>query len=358
MTSRTAPPSVEPPVTLSMVGEQVRQRVDRLLAEEEARWTAVDTDLAAPLRALRDFVNGGGKRLRPTFCYWSFVGAGGDADDPRVLDAGGALELLHTFAIVHDDVMDGSDQRRNAPTIHRQFIDEHEDSSWRGESRRFGEGAAILVGDLATTYGDMLVRTLPPQAHSVFDELRIELCAGQFLDLAGSVHGPRDAERAARIARYKSAKYTVERPLHFGAAVVGRLDELGPGLSAAGLPLGEAFQLRDDLLGVFGDPEATGKPVGDDLRDGKLTPLLAAGTAAVTAGTADPLERVGADDLSADEIATMQAFLVESGAVAEVEEQIARLLDRTLEAIAALPYPTEVRAQLEELARYAALRDH
>jgi geranylgeranyl diphosphate synthase type I len=343
---------------VTVVGDRVHERVDRLLAEEQERWSAVDPDLRHPLEALRDFVGAGGKRLRPTFCYWAFVGAGGDPADPRIVDAGGALELLHTFAIIHDDVMDGSDQRRRLPTMHRTFIGDHVEGGWRGESRRFGEGAAVLVGDLAAMYGDVLLRSVPAEAHVVYDELRIELCAGQYLDLVGAVQGPRLVERAERIERYKSAKYTVERPLQFGAAVAGRLEELAEALSAVGLPLGEAFQLRDDLLGVFGDPAATGKPVGDDLRGGKLTPLLAAGVARVPPGEADPFARLGAVDLDDAEIDAMQEFLVSSGAVAKVEEDIERRFRTTLDAIRSLPFDAQARTALEELASYAAFRDH
>jgi geranylgeranyl diphosphate synthase type I len=260
------------PPSLAEVGGRAETRVLGLLDAEIARWQTVDPLLEEPLVALRDLVLAGGKRLRPAFCHWAYVGAGGAATDDAVVDAGAALELLHTFALVHDDVMDGSDLRRGLPAIHAGAITRHVAREWRGEPRRFGEGTAILVGDLAFVYADMLFGEADPSARRIFDELRVELCVGQYLDLVGTASGSNDAAQAARIERYKSGKYTVERPLHLGAALAGRLDELAPSLSAVGLPLGAAFQLRDDLLGVFGDVAVTGKPVAPATRVARSSP--------------------------------------------------------------------------------------
>jgi len=355
--------SASVPASVLAAGAPAEDRILALLDSELARWSAVDVDLAGPLWALRDLVLAGGKRLRPAFCHWAFVGAGGVPDDPRVADAGAALELLHTFALVHDDVMDGSEFRRGAPSTHRRFIERHEALGWRSESRRFGEGAAILIGDLAFVYADMLLGQGPPDVHRIFDELRVELCVGQYLDLVGTSSGSNDAAQAARIQRYKSGKYTVERPLHLGAALAGRLDELRAPLSAVGLPLGGAFQLRDDLLGVFGDERVTGKPVGDDLREGKLTPLVAVAARRVAEGStdrgaADLLARIGHADLGDDEIAALQALLVESGAREEIEATIATLVTESRHALAQVAISPEARAALAELAAYVAWRDH
>ena len=289
-------------------------RIDALLDVEVARWGLVDPELIPLIEALRRFVLDGGKRLRPAFCHWAFVGAGGDPHDPAVADTGAALELLHAFALLHDDVMDGSGLRRGRTTVHVDFAARHVGAGWRGESRRFGEGVAILVGDLAFVYADLLLTGVPAAATAIFNELRVELNIGQCLDLVGTAEGRRDRPMARRIARYKSGKYTVERPLHLGAALVGRLDDLAEPLSAFGLPLGEAFQMRDDILGTFGDPALTGKPVGEDLREGKPTPLLAIATARAGPAALALLDRVGCADLGDDEIAAIQAVLVETGA--------------------------------------------
>jgi geranylgeranyl diphosphate synthase type I len=222
---------------------------------------------------------------------------------------------------------------------------------------RFGEGVAILVGDLALVYADVLLSGVPQPALDVFNELRIELNIGQYLDLAGTAQGRSDHETARRIACYKSGKYTVERPLHLGAALAGRFDELAGPLSAYGLPLGEAFQLRDDLLGAFGEPEVTGKPVGEDLREGKPTPLLAIAASRARGPEAELLARVGADDLSDEEVCALQALFVEVGARDETERLIEELVTGAIEAIDAAPLAAEARSALAELAQYVGRRD-
>ena len=343
------------PAFLEDVAKRVDERIEDLLVAETARWQAVDVDLVAPLGALHDLVMAGGKRLRPAFCQCAYVGAGGNAEDPLVVDAGAALELLHTFALVHDDIMDGSARRRGLPTIHRLFEDAHGVDRWRGEARRFGEGVAILVGDLAFVYADLLMADAPAAAVEVFTELRLEVNIGQYLDLVGTARGDVGLDQARRIARYKSGKYTIERPLHLGAAMAGRLDELRAPLSAYGEPLGEAFQLRDDLLGVFGDTALTGKPVGEDLREGKPTALLAWAT---RAGADLVGHRVGSADLDDDEIARLQALLEDTGARGQVERTVDELTNQALAALDGLDLDDEAVSRLAELARFVAGRNH
>jgi geranylgeranyl diphosphate synthase type I len=345
---------VTPPSLLEIAG-RVEQRVDELLVAELDRWSAVDPSLAEPITCLRDLVQGG-KRLRPAFCHWSYVGAGGD-DLALVTDVGAGLELLHVFALIHDDVMDGSDRRRGRATAHRAFDDRHRLGEWRGEARRFGEGVAILIGDLAFAYSDALLAAIPPAARRVWNELRIELNIGQYLDLLGTARGDVDLATTQRISTYKSGKYTVERPLHLGAALAGRLDELAEPLSRYGLPLGEAFQLRDDLLGAFGDPDATGKPVGDDLREGKPTPLLAIARSRASADQARVLSEVGTDTLDLEGLVTIQEALRATGAPDDVERQIGRLADEAIAAARALPIEDHAKQQLVDLATYVAFRD-
>jgi geranylgeranyl diphosphate synthase type I len=343
------------PASLTEIATRVERRVDELLDAELDRWSAVDPSLAEPITCLRELVQGG-KRLRPAFSHWSYLGAGGD-DLALITDVGAGLELLHVFALIHDDVMDGSDRRRGRITAHRAFDDRHRAGQWRGEARRFGEGVAILIGDLAFAYSDAFLAPIPAPARRVWDELRIELNIGQYLDLLGTARGDVDLATTQRISTYKSGKYTVERPLHLGAAMAGRLDELAEPLSRYGLPLGEAFQLRDDLLGAFGDPDATGKPVGDDLREGKPTPLLAMARARATAGQADVLARIGTDALDLDGLVTIQEVLHATGAPDDVERDIARLTDEAIAAAQALPIDADAKRELVELATYVAFRD-
>ena len=226
----TAPPS------LAAIARGVETRLDALVEDQRQRWTRFDDDLAGPFAEIGRMVRSGGKRLRPAFCYWGFVGAGGDADDERVLDAGAAFELLHAFALFHDDVMDDSDHRRGAPTTHAVFADEHRRSGWAGESRRFGEGVAILVGDLAFVLADQLMVGSPPEVWDLWNELRIELNVGQYLDILGTV------QRDRRLRQGRADRPLQERQVHRRAAAAPRR---GAGRArAAGRAAARAQRLR------------------------------------------------------------------------------------------------------------------
>lgn len=345
------------PADLRAIAARVEQRLEVLLDAERRRWRDLDADLDEPIRLLGEMVLSGGKRLRPAFVHWGFVAAGGSVPDARVDAAGAAFEMLHTFALVHDDIVDDSDTRRGRPALHVNFLARHQQQGYRGEQRRFGEGVAVLVGDLAHVYADMLAVDFPRVAMNVWNELRVELNVGQYLDLLGTARGDTDSIHARRIARYKSAKYTIERPLHLGAALAGSFESLGAVLSAYGIPLGEAFQFRDDLLGVFGDPAVTGKPVGDDLREGKPTALLALAVERSTAEQRTLLELVGSRDLDDNDIARCQEILIETGAAAEIEDQIEASRAEAVAAIATAPIVTDARQALIDLAWYVTDRD-
>ena len=345
------------PSPLVPVAARIEERIRDLLDGELARWRAVDPALDEPLATLRAFIDAGGKRLRPAFCHCAFIGAGGDPQDKAAIDAGAALELVHTFALLHDDVMDGSNRRRGVDAVHHEFALRHQRDRGRGEARRYGEGIAILVGDFAFVYADQLMRGAPGAALDIFDELRIELCVGQSLDLMGTAAASTDTELANRIARFKSGKYTVERPLHLGAALAGRLDALAAALSAIGLPLGQAFQLRDDVLGAFGDEATTGKPVGDDLREGKPTPLVAIAWARASAADQETLARLGAPDITPDDVGAIQEVFVRTGARDQIELDIERYVSEARAAIEAAPLTDEACELLDHLALYVAWRD-
>ncbi|MEP6660702.1 MAG: polyprenyl synthetase family protein [Acidimicrobiales bacterium] len=346
------------PSSLLAIAPRVEERLRVLIDGELSRWVRLDPALVAPLTSLGDLLLSGGKRIRPAFCYWAFVGAGGDPAAPLVADAGAAFELLHAFALVHDDVMDGSSTRRGRPTAHLAFAGDHREREWIGEARRFGDGVAILIGDLAAVYADVLLRDAPAPAIAVWNELRIELNLGQYLDLVGTAEGQRGRDAAERIARYKSGKYTVERPLHVGTALAApeHTTQLLASLSRYGLPVGDAFQLRDDLLGAFGDETLTGKPVGDDLREGKPTTLLAIATARATGAEAAQLARVGASDLGDDEVEAIQRVLQRTGAREELEAQISALADEAIAALDCVPFVDEALVALTELAHFVVRR--
>ncbi len=348
-----------PPPSLARIAEATEARIAELLASERARWSAFDQDLDEPIGQIERLVLAGGKRLRPAFCHWGAVAAGGDGDASGVVDAGAALELMHAFALFHDDVMDDAASRRGAPTTHVVFAGRHAAGGWAGEARRFGEGVAILVGDLAFVFADQLMTMAPPAAWAVWNELRVELNVGQLLDIIGSVRRDRTLVKAERICRYKSGKYTIERPLHLGAVVAD--PEHGAALFAVlsgyGLPLGDAFQLRDDVMGAFGDPQRTGKPVGGDLVEGKPTPLLARAVAAATVAQLAVLDLVGDPDLSPDDVARIQEVIVATGALDALEAQITTLAASASAAIEQAPIPAPAHDELLALAGYVSQRE-
>ena len=352
MTSSAAPPS------LAIIAARVEQRLREFLEPEHARWAAFDADLAEPMAEIGRLVLVGGKRLRPAFCHWGYVAAGGNPDDAMVANAGAAFELMHAFALFHDDVMDDAASRRGNPTTHTVFAQHHRENGWAGEARRFGEGVAILVGDLAFVYGDVLMTDAGREAWAIWNELRIELNVGQVLDILGGVRNERRRHKAEQICRYKSGKYTIERPLHLGAALAApeRLPQLLPALSAYGLPLGDAFQMRDDVMGAFGDPEITGKPVGGDLREGKPTPLMARAVERATPAQADVLALVGRADLGDEQVTRVQQVIIDTGALADLEATIARLTTEAVAAIAHAPITSEARDELVALAAYVSQR--
>jgi geranylgeranyl diphosphate synthase type I len=343
------------------------ETLDDFLEEQERVLTGMDISLGPVVDEVRELARGG-KRLRPSFAYWGWRGAADRSPEPpedekAVLRAVAALELVHASALVHDDVMDGAHTRRGRPASHVGFASLHRDADLDGNAAGFGVGAAILIGDLALVWSDELVQRsgLSPAAlarvRAVWDTMRTEVTAGQYLDLlraAGGLPGP---EGALTVARYKSAGYTVQRPLQLGAAIAGAGPRVAEAYAAIGLPLGEAFQLRDDVLGVFGDPEVTGKSADDDLREGKQTLLVAlADQAADAPGRALLLEALGNPDADDTQFEALRELFRTTGALDLVETRIA---DRTAEAraaIAAAPIAEEARAALDALAVAATSR--
>jgi len=343
------------PAQLTSVASRTDAALARIFETERSTWKTLDPALDVPLSDLAEFVAGGGKRIRPAYLHWGYVTAGGDPGGDGSLAGCCAVELLQAFALVHDDVMDGSPTRRGNPTVWARFIDRHRQGSWQGEDRRFGEAAAILVGDIAMVMADRQLGTASPEVRNVWDKLRTELNMGQYLDVLGTARGNVSAQEARTIMRNKTAGYTIVRPLQLGAAMAGK-PELSKDLAAHGLPLGIAFQLRDDMLGAFGDETKTGKPVGDDLREGKPTVLLALARDAATPSQLTELAKVGSD-ITDHDVATIQQVLVDTGAVAASEAETAKLLAQATDAIDKLPDVAGSRDALRALADFVVDRD-
>ncbi len=323
--------------------DDVRSRISSALEEfidgQENHLNEISPQLEALYDLARSFTTGG-KRIRSVLAWWGWRGAGGGAADGDAVKAVTSLELLQACALIHDDVMDGSDTRRGLPSIHRSLERLHANRGWTGSAEGFGVAGAILLGDLFLTWSDQLLfeSGLPPEsllrAKPVFDVMRSELMAGQYLDVVEQARGDTTTDRALHVARYKSAKYSIERPLHIGVTLAAERPDLISALSSYGLPLGEAFQLRDDVLGVFGDPVVTGKPAGDDIREGKRTFLVAAAFESADSAQADVLQvALGNPSLSQQDVERVREVIVATRALARTEEQIETLTQQALAAL-------------------------
>ncbi len=351
--------SNQQPASLSVAADIVEKRLIEVFTAEQARWNAVDVRLVEAIDELADLTRTGGKRLRAAFCYWSFVGADPSLDVRKAVDAAAACELLQTFALIHDDIMDDADTRRGRQTIHTSQAEKLTALGWRGEARRFGEGVGILIGDLSHVYADRLMGDVSVQTRDIWDELRIELNLGQYLDMRSSAAGDRDRETAARVVHFKSALYTIVRPLQLGASLAGRDDlKLQGQLADFGRPVGTAFQLRDDLLGVLSNEVDLGKPVGSDLREGKSTELLAIAVENATPAQQGLLSHVGRADLTTQEVDDLVDVLHATGAIMAIEAKIAKLVEEAEVAAGHLPYDQNHREILVDLGRYVASRTY
>jgi geranylgeranyl diphosphate synthase, type I len=327
----------------------------------------IGADYRALTGALEEFVLSGGKRLRPAFAYWGWRAVTNDPDpvNPEMLRLFSALELLHACALVHDDVIDDSATRRGLPTVHMKFADTHRDSGWRGSARQFGLSAAILLGDLALVWADDMVATAELSSDArrriqrVWADIRTEVLGGQYLDIVAESSGADSIASAMTVNTYKTASYTVSRPLEMGVAAAADRPDVLAAFHEVGTNLGVAFQLRDDVLGVFGDPAVTGKPSGDDLRSGKRTVLLA--EAVERAEQSDPaaadlLRTSIGTELSSDRVRELCGVITTVGALSAVESRIDTLTRHAVDVLNAAPIADQAKVGLLELARLASNR--
>lgn len=355
-------------MTSSVLPEEVSQRVERFIAERRAESAREGSELSLVFDAATAATSGG-KRLRARFCHtgWRAVSAPAQTE-PAVLDVAAALEIFQAAALVHDDLIDNSDTRRGRPSAHRQLEQAHRDFGWASDAAAFGRSAAILLGDLLVAFSDDLFEGAlasldsPATARAEYARMRNDVTLGQFLDVAQesawvtqdeSTH----ADRALQIASMKSARYSVVQPLVIGAAVGGASRKQREALAAFGMPVGLAFQLRDDVLGVFGDSAVTGKPAGDDLREGKRT-LLIAYTRQQLSGT--PLrifdDLLGDPTLDEAQVSMLQATIRDSGALERVEEKITEYAATADQVLRGAPLENSAVSDLRDLARAAIHR--
>lgn len=361
---RGAALSVEAAATVELTGA-ITEQLRRYLHDRRTETAYIGDDYGLLVAALEDFVLTGGKRLRPAFAYWGWRAVAGGEPDSDVLLLFSALELLHACALVHDDVIDDSSTRRGRPTTHVRFATLHRDRNWRGSADRFGISAAILLGDLALSWADDIVFGVDLSADAqrrirrVWVDIRTEVLGGQYLDIVAEASAAESIASAMNVDTFKTACYTVSRPLQLGAAAAADRPDVHEVFQQFGTDIGVAFQLRDDVLGVFGDPAVTGKPSGDDLRSGKRTVLLA--EAVQLADASDPLaanllrSSIGAQ-LTDAQVAELRDVIESVGALAAAEDRIATLTRRALDALAAAPINPAAKSGLSELAKSATNR--
>lgn len=342
--------SVEQRKTFAELMESVERRLRDFLTSELETWSKVNAKAGVPIEAIAALVESGGKRLRPAFCVAGYLAAGGGREGhDGVVSAAAALEVLHACALIHDDVMDESAQRRGLPTVHVRHSDVHRSQGRQGEPDRFGESVAILAGDLALIYADRIMAEAPASVNGIWSELRSELIIGQYMDVVAAAEFQADPQLARWIAVAKSGHYTIHRPLVVGAQLAGR-PELAASFQEYGVTVGEAFQHRDDLMDAFGDSEITGKPAGLDFDRHKMTLLM--GLAIERDARVRELFLDGSH--GPEELRT---FLVGTGVRTDIEEHIGQLVQKGCEALAEAPIDDAWRGELAVMAHRVAYRN-
>ncbi|MFD6879055.1 MULTISPECIES: polyprenyl synthetase family protein [unclassified Streptomyces] len=342
---------------------RVDEVLTRVVAEEADRFAAIDASLAAVAERLEASVSHG-KRLRAAFCYWGWR-AVGQPDSDALVRAAASMELVHAAAVVHDDLIDDSPLRHGRPTAHvalRRAVSGRRGTSDAVDEVAAARSLAMLVGDLLMSLAGQLFATcgLPSayvaRARPLWSVMARELIAGECLEILRTGTGP-DTATALKVVRYKTAKYTVEHPLLIGGALAGAGARLREGYSAYGLPLGEAFQLRDDLLGLFGDPEHTGKANADDVHGHRPTTLLAE-TWRLADDEARELLRalLGRPDLNGEDLDVVRSTMRRLKAPDRIEDMIAARVEEALAALHELAVPEQAATALTALAHSVSVR--
>jgi geranylgeranyl diphosphate synthase type I len=364
---------------------QVQANLDTFCQKQRTDFEAISADLIPVVDYTQSLLQGG-KRFRALFCYWAWRACLSDSayhqseqeikdSEEAIAGIAASLEMFHAAALVHDDLLDQSDTRRGAPAIHKRFETLHKEKSWAGAPERFGVAGSVLVGDLmlgwsSEIFGNALLhspnREIESACRDEFSLMRVEVMAGQYLDVleenaAATRPVSEGVGRAEKVILYKTAKYSIEAPLRIGAAFAGADPAKLSQFTQFGIPLGIAFQLRDDILGVFGDPSVTGKPAGDDLREGKRTVLVALTLEALTERSPSMAESfeelLTSRELDTHQIAFMQKLIQDSGALAKTERMIVELGDRSLESLDAANLEESAKATLKALALKVISRD-
>ncbi|MEY4417658.1 MAG: hypothetical protein RIQ88_96 [Actinomycetota bacterium] len=358
---------------------RVQEELDSFCDKQASDFAGISDDLLTVVDFTRSLLQGG-KRFRALFCYYAFV-ASLKKREPSIEELGGiigiaaSLEMFHAAALVHDDLLDQSDLRRGSPAIHKRFEQLHQQKNWAGSAERFGVAGSVLVGDLmlgwsSEIFGHALLSSSSKEVEAAcrdeFSLMRVEVMAGQYLDVleenAAQTRSISEAVgRAEKVILYKTAKYSIEAPLRIGAAFAGAEQSELNIFTSFGIPLGMAFQLRDDVLGVYGDSVVTGKPTGDDLREGKRTVLVALTKEELEKKSPSMIttfeELLTSRNLDAEQITFLQKLIQDSGALAKTERMISELGDRALEALSSAELESDAKQVLHKLALKVINRD-
>ena len=350
-------------LTLEAFQRLLEPRLLSWLAQKEKAALEESPDLGELTSRLHEFVARGGKRLRPALVFFAYRGCGG-ANEDAALDLAMSTELLHTYLLIHDDIMDHAAVRRGEPSAHLLFEAQHRARGWRGSSEQHGESVAILLGDLAHSYAvELFMRAHSeidrPALGEIFTAMCQEVVRGQYLEMTAPYRTGWNKDDLLAVLRLKSGRYSVERPLELGATAAGASAETVSRLGVYGEALGEAFQLKDDLLGVFGVTDTVGKSVDSDIAEGKFTVLVQ--QALERSGEADRavLEAaLGDSNISLETLARVRDIVTSSGASTEVESMIERRLTRATEALSEIEISLDARTMFSDLVDFLRDRDH
>lgn len=332
-----------------------------------ARSKKEDVFVTDALRYSRMFVLAGGKRLRAAFMYYGYIGAGGK-DEQTILTTSMSIELVHAFLLVHDDIIDKDDTRHGIATVHQHYADIGKSLFSGKDNEHFGKSIAIIVGDILGAFGnDIIFSSAFPleqkfRALSKLQEIVSFTAIGQVKDVYIEYMGKASEAEILSMYRDKTAKYTVEGPLYLGALLAGASQELLDGFSAYAIPLGIAFQIQDDILGIFGNAKRLGKPIGSDIAEGKITLLV---SRALRDGTPTEQKRISeiltlGARLGEKECQEFQAIIESTGALKGTKELATAYIDESKRALEKVQTLLDPRAYdfLFSIAEYMLKREY
>lgn len=346
--------------------QQFKQKFDPLLVayldEQIADAQSRDKFTASGLEYCKKMIMAGGKRLRPALAMWGYQGAGGD-DTEAMMQAALSVELLHAFLLVHDDIMDRDATRHGVDTIHERYRKQLRYLLGEAEAVHAGQSIALVFGDILNAFGNHALFTTNFDKERIFAALTYlqqvihHTIIGQLQDVMAEYRGVATREETLRMYEYKTARYTIESPLVLGAILAGANEAVRAQIHDFAIPLGIAFQIRDDILGVFGDAKTLGKPVGSDIREGKITLLVVTAREKAPACDVKILnELLGKKDLSQDDIAQFRAIITDCGARGHAEQYAEQLISDAHKSLDTVEFTPEIKKILTSLASYMTKR--